>query len=151
MKKESVYKKVLEFKKRHSLTISFRNKAHAKVIDIHLNPDEKILYAFCGQKNRSHSEIFSSCIVALTDKRILIGQKRVLWGYFYTTITPDMFNDLSISAGLIWGRVVIDTAKEVVHISNIDKSALDEIETAITSHMMEEKKKYKERKTELDK
>lgn len=140
--KSLIYKKVLGFKKRYSGTIAFRTKAHCKVIEYHLNPDEKVLYAFCGQKNSSFAEIFSSCVVVLTNKRILIAQKRVLWGYFYTTITPDLFNDLSISAGLFWGRVVIDTAKEVVTISNVDKKALDEIETAITSYMLEEKKKY---------
>ena len=70
-----------------------------------------------------------------------------MWGYFYTTITPDMFNDLSISAGLIWGKVTIDTAKEVVVISNIAKAALDEIETAVSSYMMEEKQKYVKNKS----
>lgn len=137
-----IYKRVKEFKKKYSGTIAFRLKKHCDVIKLHLNPDEKVLYAFCGQKNSKFYEIFFSCVVVLTNQRILIGQKRLLWGYFYTTITPDMFNDLSISAGLIWGSVTIDTAKEVVVISNISKKALDEIETAITSYMMKEKQKY---------
>ena len=145
------YKKLLDFKSKYSSTISWRLKSHSKVIEKHLNPGETVNFVFAAQKGFSSFDIFSTFVVVLTNKRIILAQKRVLWGYFYTTITPDMFNDLSISAGLIWGRVVIDTAKEVVHISNIDKTALDEIETAITSYMMEEKKKYKERKTELDK
>ena len=140
--KNIVYKKVLEFKRKYSKTIAFRIKKHCSVIAEYLNPDEEVLYAFCGQKNAKHSEIFFSSVIVLTNKRILIGQKRVLWGHFYTTITPDLFNDLSISSGLIWGRVTIDTAKEVVVISNVDKMALDEIETAISSYMLEEKKKY---------
>lgn len=137
-----VYKRVRSFKNKFPSTIAFRTRAHSKVIDIHLNPDERVLYAFCGQKNHHFWELFFSCVVVLTNQRILIGQKRVLWGYFYTTITPDLFNDLSITAGLIWGRVTIDTAKEVVVISNISKNALDDIETAITSYMMKEKQKY---------
>lgn len=149
--KSLIYKKVLAFKRRYSGTIAFRLKAHCGVIDYHLNPDEEVLYAFCGQKNGKFSEIFSSCVIALTNKRIIIGQKRVLWGYFYTTITPDLFNDLSITAGLLWGKVIIDTVKEVVTISNIDKQALDEIETAITSYMLEEKKKYGKVEKELKK
>ena len=36
----------------------------------------------------------------------------------------------------------IDTVKELVILSNIDKKALGEIETYITEYMMEEKKKY---------
>lgn len=148
---KSVYNKVLSFKKRYSGTIAFRLKKHAKVIDYHINPDEQILYAFCGQKNFDSKEIFSTCIIALTNKRILIAQKRLLWGYFYTTITPDMYNDLKIHSGLIWGKVLIDTVKELICISNIDKKALDEIETAISSYMMEEKKNYNLNRTEESK
>ena len=59
-----------------------------------------------------------------------------------------MFNDLDIAAGLIWGKVHIDTIKELVTLSNIDKRALTEIETEISAYMMEAKKLYKERKTE---
>ena len=137
-----VYERVKRFKNKYPSTVAFRLKAHSKVIDLHLNPGEKVLYAFCGQKNNHFYDIFFSCVVVLTNERILIGHNRLLWGYFYTTITPDMFNDLSISAGLIWGKVTIDTAKEVVVISNIAKDALDEIETAVTAYMMDEKKKY---------
>ena len=38
--------------------------------------------------------------------------------------------------------ITIDTVKELVNLSNIDKKALTEIETNITEFMMEEKKKY---------
>jgi len=142
-----VYKRVRYFKNKYPSTVAFRIRSHSKVIDLHLNPGEKILYAFCGQKNHHFYDIFFSCVVVLTNQRILIGHNRLLWGYFYTTITPDMFNDLSISAGLIWGKVTIDTAKEVVVISNIAKAALDEIETAVSSYMMEEKQKYVKNKS----
>ena len=54
-----------------------------------------------------------------------------------------MFNDLKISSGIILGNVYIDTIKEFVTLSNISKSALTEIETQISSYMMEEKKKYR--------
>ena len=53
-----------------------------------------------------------------------------------------MFNDLKITSGLIWGKVHIDTVKEHIFLSNIDKKALVEIETVISTYMMEEKKKY---------
>ena len=86
--------------------------------------------------------VFSTCVVALTNKRILIGQKRVVFGYFLSSITPDLFNDLEVYQGLIWGKITIDTIKEVVAISNLSKKSLPEIETNITEYMMEEKKKY---------
>lgn len=139
---KTCYDYVTEFKRKYPLTISFRLKKHCKVIERHLNPDERIVYAFPAQKNSSSLEIFFTNVVVLTNKRILIATKRVLWGYFLTTITPDMFNDLKIKKGLIFGSVLIDTVKELVVLSNIDPKALDEIETVISEYMMEEKKKY---------
>ena len=56
-----------------------------------------------------------------------------------------MYNDLKVTGGLFWGKVYIDTIKEFVTLSNISKMALREIETEISSYMMEAKKKYKDR------
>lgn len=137
-----VYKKVLEYKKKYHGGIHWRLRKHAEVIERHLNPGEEVIYAFPAQKNESHKDIFGTCILALTNKRILIGQARVLVGYALTSITPDLFNDLEVYEGLIWGGITIDTVKELVNLSNIDKKALPEIETNITEFMMEEKKKY---------
>ena len=53
-----------------------------------------------------------------------------------------MFNDLSVKMGIIWGKIEIDTIKEVVKLSNIQKEALPEIETSISEYMIREKKKY---------
>lgn len=137
-----VYKKVLGYKRRFSGGIYWRLKKHAAVIERHLNPGEEVMYAFPAQKNESHKDIFNTCILALTNKRILIGQSKLLFGYALTSITPDLFNDLEVYEGLIWGIITIDTVKELVNLSNIDKKALSEIETNITEFMMEEKKKY---------
>jgi len=140
--KKNVYSFVKEFKRKYPLTISWRLHQNAKVIEQHINPDEEVIYAFAAQKNDNPFDIVTTCVVALTNKRILIGQKRVLFGYFYYSITPDMFNDLSIYMGLLWGKVCIDTVKEEIYLSNIQKEALIEIETQISELMMEEKKKY---------
>lgn len=142
MKKNSVYEKLVEFKEKYPMTVAWRLKKHAKIVDKHLNPGEEVLYAFAAQKNESPLDIFMTYAVVLTNKRIILAQKRLIFGYFYTAITPDMFNDLTIKMGLIWGSVHIDTVKEVVKLSNIQREALDEIETYITEYMMEEKKKY---------
>ena len=117
----SVYKKVLEFKRKHPATIGWRLKENASVVEKHLNPGEEVLYAFIAQKNDSMFNMFESAVVALTNRRILIGRKRVVVGYFLTAITPDMFNDLTVSAGIFWGKVHIDTVKEYVTLSNISK------------------------------
>ncbi len=139
---KSVYKQVLKFKEKYPWTIGWRLKENSSVVEKHLNPDEEVIYAFIAQKNDNPFNIFGSAVVTLTNKRILIGRKRVVIGYFLNSITPDMYNDLKISSGIIWGKVYIDTVKEFVTLSNISKDALAEIETQISSYMMEEKKKY---------
>lgn len=142
---ERVYDKLKEFKTKYSSTVAWRLKAHSKVIEKHLNPGEEINYAFVAQKGYSSFDIFSTFAIVLTNKRILLAQKRVFFGYTFLAITPDMFNDLTVNTGMIWGKVYIDTIKETVVLSNISKYAVDEIETQITEYMMEEKKKYNKR------
>ena len=138
-----VYKKVLRFKRKYPLTVGWRLRQNSSIIDKHLNPGEKVLYAFIAQKNDNPLQFFESGVVALTNKRILIGRKRVIFGYFLDSITPDMFNDLKVKGGLIWGKLHIDTVKELITMSNIDITALPELETAVSQYMIEIKKKYK--------
>jgi len=140
---KTAYELVLEFKRKYGMSVAWRLKKNAKIIDKYVNPDEKILYVFTAQKNDNPFDIFSTAVVALTDKRILIGRKRVVFGYFLDSITPEMFNDLKVLSGVIWGKIYIDTINELVKLSNIDKKALPEIETQITAYMMNEKKKLK--------
>ena len=135
-----VYKLARRFKSKYFGTIAFRIRAHSLIVAKHINKDEKLLYVFCGQKGGSNKEIFSSCVVALTDQRIIIGTKRVLWGYFLTTITPELFNDLKVNSGIFFGRVLIDTAKEKVAISNLAKGSLREVETAVSTYINKYKK-----------
>lgn len=133
-----------KFKSQYPLTIAWRLRAHSKVIERHLNPGETVNFVFAAQKGYSSFDIFSTFVVVLTNKRILLAQKRVLWGYTFLSVTPDMFNDLTVHSGLIWGKVYIDTVKETMVLSNIDKAALDPIETQVTEYMMTEKKKYQD-------
>ena len=138
----SVYEQLREFKKKYPATIAWRLKRHATVIEKHLNPGEEVKYVFAAQKGLSTIDIFSTFAVVLTNKRILLAQKRLLFGYTFLAITPDMFNDLTVHSGIVWGKLFIDTIKETVLLSNVSKKAMDEIETQITEYMMEEKKKY---------
>lgn len=144
------YEMVCAFKQKYPLTIAFRLKKHCEIIEKHLNPGEEILYAFAAQKNANVYEFFYTNVIALTNKRIMIATKRVLWGYFFVTITPDMFNDLTVRKGLIFGNIIIDTIKERVYLSNIDPNALPEIETVITSYMMEKKEQMAKNTSEED-
>lgn len=141
-----IYKLAKDFKRKYPNTIVFRLKAHAKVISQFIGNDEKILYVFVAQKNYKSYEIVNTNIVVLTDKRLVLATKRLVFGYFFKMITPDLFNDLSVHQGIIWGKVNIDTVKEEVILSNIDKYALPEIENNIMKVMLKDKKNDKEKK-----
>ena len=137
----TVYEMVKEFKQKYPLTLGWRYRRHARVIERHLNPGEEVLYAFIAQKNDHMLDILSSAVFVLTNERVLIAQKRVVPGYFLSSVTPDLYNDLKVTSGLIWGKIYIDTVKEFITLSNISKPALIEIETKITSYMSEHKRK----------
>lgn len=135
-----VYQLAARFKNKYSGTISWRIRANASIIERHLNEGEEVLYVFTAQKNDNPLDIISTAVITLTNKRILIGRKRVVFGYFLDSITPDLFNDLKIKGGLFWGKVYIDTLNELVVLSNISNNALPEIETQISTYMMDMKK-----------
>ena len=138
MGNEEILKSQLaSFKSKYPLTIGWRLKRHSKVLLEHLHDDEVIRYAFYAQKNKSSLDVTSSGIIAVTNKRLVIARDRVVFGYFFDSITADMFNDLKLRSGIIWGKVIIDTVSELVILSNISKSALPEIEEEITSAMLE--------------
>ena len=137
-----MYNEVLKFKKKFPSTIAFRLKEHCKVLEKHLNPGEKVIYIFAGQKNAHSIAIPNTFVIALTSERLVFARKRLFFGYFFYAITPDMFNDLKVNSGILWGKIMIDTVKEFAVISNLSKDSLSEIETKITQYMMNEKKKY---------
>ncbi len=137
-----VYEKLIDYINAYPGGIAWRIKKHCQIIEDHLNPEEEILFIFTGQKTLSLFDIFSTCVVAITNKRLIVAKKRVLWGYSFISITPDMYNDLTVREGVIWGRVTIDTVKEVITISKLSKKALSKIETEITEYMIREKQKY---------
>ena len=138
----NIYNEVLKFKKKYPSTIAFRLKEHCKVLEKHLNSGEKVIYIFAGQKNAHSIAIPNTFVIALTSERLVFARKRLFFGYFFYAITPDMFNDLKVNSGILWGKIMIDTVKEFAVISNLSKDSLSEIETKITQYMMNEKKKY---------
>ena len=139
---KSCYEIVKQYKKKYPMTIAWRLKKHCKVIDKHLNKGEKILYAFAAQKSDSAFSLISTNVFAFTNKRIIVATKRLLFGYFFKSITPDMYNDLTVKRGLFFGSILIDTIKEKIHINNVDVRSLDEIETNISEIMIRHKKAY---------
>ena len=139
----SIYDRALEFKKKHPMTIAWRLKKNSRIVEKYIGSNENVLYVFAAQKNNNPFDFLSTAVIALTDERIIIGRKRVVFGYFFDSITPDLFNDLKVLSGVIWGKIHIDTAKEFITLSNIDKSALPEIEQMVGSCMRTKKQKIK--------
>lgn len=137
-----VYELAKKFRKRYPLTIAWRLRANSRIVEKHLNPGEEIRYVFVGQKNNRAYDIFSTGVFVITNKRILIGRKRLLFGYALDSIMPYMYNDLNIRTRLVWGKVTIDTIKELIVFTNVDKAAMEEIETNISANMIKLKKQY---------
>ena len=142
MKNKTVYQHVMEFKRRYPLTLMWRVKKHCNVIERHLNPNEKVLYAFAAQKNNDATYITDTAVLCVTSDRILIAQDQILYGYTLVSVTPDMYNDWNGYSGIFWGEICIDTVKEVIYFSNFQKKALAEIESIISMYMIEAKKLY---------
>ena len=142
MKKKTVLGCVLDFKKRFPSTVMWRVRKHCRVVEKHLNPKEKVLYAFAAQMNDNASDIIDTAVLCVTSDRILIGQDQILYGYTLNSVTPEMYNDLQVQSGIFWGKIVIDTVKEIIYFSNLSKRALVEIESIISIYMMEAKKLY---------
>ena len=141
-KNKTVLGCVLEFKKRYPTTIMWRVKKHCAVVQKHLNPGEKVLYAFAAQMNDTATNIFDTAVLCVTSDRLLIGQDQILYGYTLNSVTPEMYNDLQVFSGIFWGKITIDTVKEVINFSNFTKRALTEVESVISMYMMEAKKLY---------
>ena len=138
---DEIYKEVNDFLRRYPLTITWRIKQHSNIVAKHLNDEEEIYYIFAAQRNPNSLNIFSTAIIAFTNKRIMIVQKRVLWGYNMVSITPDMFNDFEVYKGLIFGKLDIDTIKEQIRLSDIDPKALVEIEANLSDYLVQVKPK----------
>ena len=138
----TTYELVKKFKEKYPGTICWRIKKHADLVDSNLYPNEEVKYAFAAQNNTNHGTIFDTAVLAVTNERLIIAQDNVIVGYDLNSITPDLYNDMQLHAGIVWGMITIDTVKETVYISNLDKKSLPEIETAVTSNMMEQKMKY---------
>ena len=136
-----VYNSVKDFLRKYPATIAWRVKKHSSVVEEHLNDDEVVLYSFVGQKNSNFLQPFFTTVVVFTNKRMLLGRKRYLGRYYYTSITPDMLNDFEIKTNILYGVVEIDTVKEHFYIGCLDKKSLPSIEDALSKYMVNEKLK----------
>ena len=58
------------------------------------------------------------------------------------------FETISVNKGMIFGKVDIDTVKEVVKLSDIDPKALVEIETNLSEYLLKVKPSFTKEQNE---
>ena len=142
----NVYDACRDFLKKYPMTVAWRVKQHAKLIQEHINEDEVPLYAFLGQKDTTIFQPMFTTAIVFTNKRMLMASKKFFGRYYYTSITPDMLNDFQIRASFIYGEVEIDTVKEHFKITCLDKKSLSKIEDALSKYLLNEKLKLMKNK-----
>ena len=123
-----IYRRVKEFKRKYPMTIAFRLRAHAKIVSKFIGSDEEIKYVFVAQKNYQSYEIINTNIIVLTDKRLVVATKRLVFGYFLKVITPDMFNDLT-NEGAKTEVISSDSIKPEVNVRQIPDDNTEEYST----------------------
>ncbi len=145
------YEKLKAFDEKFPGSVTwFRLKKHCEIVDQHLNDNEKVEFIFAGQLDNDHLSVLNTGVIAITNERLIVAQNRFFIGYKFLSITPDLYNDLTIDSGLLWGMITIDTVKEKIYVSNLSKAALPEIETQITTYMHEAKKEFYNAEDEED-
>ncbi|MDD2505674.1 MAG: PH domain-containing protein [Bacilli bacterium] len=145
------YSLVKNFKKKYPWTVTWwRLKKHSKLLEKYLHSNEKVLYAFAGQNDNIPSSFFNTAVIALTTERLIVAQNRLIVGYDVAFVTPDLYNDLRVDAGLLWGTITIDTVKELIHVSKLSNKSLPEIQEAISSYMIKAKKQYKQKEKKVN-
>lgn len=138
---KTVLESCKDFIRQYPMTIAWRVKKHCKVIEEHINKDEVVLYSFVGQKNTNWTVPFSTAVIVLTNKRMLVARSLFLGRSLYSSITPDMLNDFSIREHILFGTVEIDTVKEHFTINCLRKKSLPKIEDALSKYLVDEKLK----------
>lgn len=105
---------------------------HFKVIESALQPNEEVLSVFIGLHNyQSVSKHDNNYAYALTNKRIIMGQKKVI-GENCQIIAIENVSDITFSSGLLFGIVTIDSFREKFNVA-IDKATAKNIYEVVHS------------------
>ena len=95
---------------------------HFEIIENNLQPDEKVLMTFIGLHNYiSISKHENNFAYALTDKRLIFAQKKLLVGEIIKSISLDFINDVTLEtatgSGLLMNAILtFDTMKETFNV-----------------------------------
>jgi len=108
---------------------------HFEIIEGNLSDDEVVKLCFMGMGN-AQNDYFSYVI---TDKRIMIGQKRLVGEYFQTVFLNHL-NDVSYQGGALFGTITNDTMKEKFSV-RIDKESAKRINEAVNETLRQLRQK----------
>ncbi|MDG6154899.1 PH domain-containing protein [Lactococcus garvieae] len=105
-------------------------KKHFALIEKNLNKDENVEMCFCGLHNfKSNTKHDSTFAYAITNKRIMMGQKKLI-GENFQSVSLKQVNDVTFSSGMIMGVITIDTFKETFNVG-VDKVSASNINNII--------------------
>ncbi len=103
---------------------------HFSVIEKALFEDEDVLMCFTGIHNYvSMTKHDSNYAYAITKKRVIMGQKKVI-GESIQTVFLDNINDITYSSGMLFGVITVDTIKEKFNVA-LDKAQAENINSQI--------------------
>ncbi|MGY2613737.1 PH domain-containing protein [Bacillus pretiosus] len=95
---------------------------HSGILEKNLMQDEKVLMTFIGIHNsKSTTKHDGNFAYAITDKRIIFGQKSLMSETF-KAVDFDRINDITFEKGLLFGTLTIDTPQEKFNVS-LDKGS----------------------------
>jgi hypothetical protein len=91
------------------------DKKHCQLAVNTLAQDEEVLMMFIGNHDfKSVKESSGFCAYLLTDRRLIIAQKRVV-GDLLKIVNLNMINDITLRSSIM-GILVIDTIKETIQV-----------------------------------
>lgn len=105
----------VDFCKENETGTGFNEKwlnKHFSVIETNLMNDEVGKVAFVGLKDfDSPTKHSGNYAYLITNKRIIMGQKKLI-GENIVTVSLKNINDISMSIGIVFTKIVFDTIKE---------------------------------------
>lgn len=107
-----------------------------RLIEYSLGKDEEVLMCFIGmhssQSMKTNDKNFA---YAITNKRIIMAQKRII-GEAFQTVTINNLNDVTLVTGIVLGTITIDTIKEKFNVT-LDKNVAKRINDKIHDLLLE--------------
>lgn len=119
---------------------------HFKILENNLRDDEEVYMSFIGLKDYiSMTKHDNNYAYAITNKRIIFGQKKIM-GENFKSVVFDRVNDISSSTGALLGVVTIDTLGETFNVG-LDKKTADNISKEIHKIIFDMRSEEKDNKS----